>query len=332
MNITKLLSTKIPLRFNEDGKFRILMISDIHGGVGYAAEETTAALGALLDAAKPDLLLLGGDTCGPGIIRIETADDLRTVLSTLTVPIEERGIPWANVLGNHETDHGPTGEEQVEIYSSYPHCLTSSSDECIHGTTNYVLPIFDHKGEKILFNVFALDDNMEIPEFSKECSLSPTDKIYYHDGRHNGDGSVIMFDQIMWYWNTSCALEEYNGAKIPAMMFMHIPIPEFQVIVDHRTDCKLKGYQHYDVSCSTMNAGLFAACLQRGDVKGIFCGHDHENDFCGKYCGITLAYDGFLSYHACHNTDIRGGRIIDLDASRLPEIETSMIRVKEVQS
>lgn len=35
VDLEKSLYTKKPLRFDEDGKFRILMVSDIHGGVGY---------------------------------------------------------------------------------------------------------------------------------------------------------------------------------------------------------------------------------------------------------------------------------------------------------
>ena len=36
------------------------------------------------------------------------------------------------------------------------------------------------------------------------------------------------------------------------------------------------------------------ACLQRGDVRGIFCGHDHLNDYCGELFGVRMGYDGAL--------------------------------------
>ena len=54
IDLQEALYTKHPLKFDENGKFRILMISDIHGGVGYNAKQTIQAIQALVDEAKPD--------------------------------------------------------------------------------------------------------------------------------------------------------------------------------------------------------------------------------------------------------------------------------------
>lgn len=329
LNINDLITTKVPLRFDENGRFRILMISDIHGGRGFAAEATETAIDALIDEAKPDLLLIAGDICGPGMIHVDTEEDLKNVLDVLSAPMRKRGIPWAHVFGNHD-DRLP-GDVQEKIYESYPLCVSKGSLCGAYGDSNYVLPVYDAKGEKILFNVFGIDDSHKVGQFKETYGISTP--IYYPSGRHNGEGSVITFDQIMWYWQASEALEQYNGAKIPAIMFMHIPLPEFGIIIEHPSDCKMNGAMREDVSCSTMNSGMFAACLERGDVKGIFCGHDHTNDYTGTYCGITLGYDGFLSYHACQDNDVRGGRIIDVDASDPASpavIRTSLIKLKDV--
>ena len=79
-NLKEALYTKVPLKFNENGKYKILMISDIHGGVGFAAKKTVAAIQALLDVHKPDLVLLGGDIAGPGYIHIENQEQLKEML------------------------------------------------------------------------------------------------------------------------------------------------------------------------------------------------------------------------------------------------------------
>ena len=106
------LSVKVPLRFSADGKFRILMVSDIHGGRGYDADRTIRALDALIDRYTPGLVLLGGDICGPGKIHIETAEELRELLDGLSAPMEKRGIPWAHVYGNHDDNFGLSNAAQ----------------------------------------------------------------------------------------------------------------------------------------------------------------------------------------------------------------------------
>ena len=87
IDLQEALYTKHPLKFDENGKFRILMISDIHGGVGYNAKQTIQAIQALVDEAKPDLVLLGGDIAGPGMIHIETAQQLREMLDGMELDL-----------------------------------------------------------------------------------------------------------------------------------------------------------------------------------------------------------------------------------------------------
>ena len=113
-------------------------------------------------------------------------------------------------------------------------------------------------------------------------------------------------------------------------MYLHIPLPEHNIVTLHKDACRFRGTQLEDVSCSRLNSGLFTACLQRGDVKAIFCGHDHVNDFTGVYCGIMLGFDAFLSYHACHLNEMRGGRLFEISAEDPGKIETKMLRVRDL--
>ena len=113
-------------------------------------------------------------------------------------------------------------------------------------------------------------------------------------------------------------------------MFMHVPLPEHDLVTEHKDQSRFSGHHTEDVCCAPVNAGLFAACLQRGDVKGIYAGHDHKNDFDAEYLGIRLGYDGFLSYHACHDQEIRGGRLFELRSDDLSSFRTRMVRVRDV--
>ena len=86
VDLKEALHTKHPLRFGKDGKFRILMVSDIHGGVGYDEMRTVRAFQALVDHTKPNLVLLGGDIAGPGTIHVSNEAELRQLLDGITAP------------------------------------------------------------------------------------------------------------------------------------------------------------------------------------------------------------------------------------------------------
>lgn len=73
------------------------------------------------------------------------------------------------------------------------------------------------------------------------------------------------------------------------------------------------GNKYEPVCCAQVNSGLFAALLEMGDVMGTFCGHDHVNDFHGRYQGIRLCY-GRSSGHSTYGREgmLRGGRVIQM--------------------
>lgn len=94
------------------------------------------------------------------------------------------------------------------------------------------------------------------------------------------------------------------------------------------------GERNEDECTGAFNGGLFAAALGRGDVLGIFCGHDHVNDYAGDYFGVRLGYAasaGFAPYglggEDAHR--LRGARVFLLDERQPWRFETRMIRASE---
>lgn len=330
VDLEKSLYTKKPLRFDEDGKFRILMVSDIHGGVGYDEMRTVRAMQALVDHTAPHLVLLGGDIAGPGSIHVANQEELKVLLDGLVSPMEQAGIPWAHVYGNHDDNFGLCNADQQPVYERYPNCLSKHSPAGVSGVSNYVLPVWDTEGKSILFNVFGLDTHHGMPEFRKEFGMAEGVQPIEPTGLENEDESPLRFDQVNWYYQTSRAMEDYAGHKIPALMYMHFPLPEHRMVAMHREECGFEGTQMSPICCSKLNSGLFSACLQRGDVKAIFCGHDHKNDFSGVYCGVQLGFDGYLSYCACHVEALRGGRLFEISADSPDVIETKIVRVMDL--
>ncbi len=321
------LSSKIKLSF-KGGKFRILCVSDIHGGAGYDEERTLAFLRSLIGSTSPDLVLMLGDIAGPGVIHIENTAQLKEMLDGLTSPLEEKGIPWAHVYGNHDDNFGVPNREAQPVYESYAHCISKAGDDALPGCGNYALPVYDTKGEKVVFAVYCLDSHRGDDEFKERYSLPADTRIVLPErgGIDSGERGVD-FAQVQFYAETSDKLKEQTGRRVPALMVMHVPLQEFAFAAKNPAECNLTGETGEEISCQGLNAGLFRACVENGDVKAMCFGHDHENTCSADYCGINLAYDGYLSCHASHNEKTRGGRIYDIFESNPGKPETEFIRI-----
>ncbi len=331
MDINELLSLKHTLRFDENGKFRILLMSDLHAGKNFNPQ-LTQAIEATVAHTKPNLVLINGDTSGcRDDVHCETCEELRNLLKEITRPMESRKIPWAHTFGNHDDNYGLPIDIQQKVYEEFEYCISKSGDEDISGTGNYVLPVLSNSSDKIRFNVWGFDSHSNIPKFANQLGLPENTRFKMRTPTYIGnDYDSIHPDQIHWYYSASKALEKYNGEKIPAIAFMHIAIPEFMVIVRNREHCGYKGNQREDLGCGDINFGFFGACLERGDVKGIFAGHDHVNDFTGRYMGIMLGYDGGLTYDGYQDDDIRGARLFEIDENDAANFETRMIYTRDI--
>ena len=65
------------------------------------------------------------------------------------------------------------------------------------------------------------------------------------------------------------------------------------------------------VCAPEINTGLFSAIIESGDIMGVFCGHDHNNNLIGVTRDIALAY-GNVSGIECYGKIGRRARIIEL--------------------
>ena len=57
------MNTRVPLRFRPDGTFRILILTDPHGGSD-SHPQLKPGIDAIVEAARPALLIFGGDMTG----------------------------------------------------------------------------------------------------------------------------------------------------------------------------------------------------------------------------------------------------------------------------
>ena len=319
------------LRFNKDGKFRVLMVSDFHLGVNPKLQKdynykVIRGLDALIETAKPDFIMIGGDQC----LGFDDPEKARKKFEEIIEPITRRKLPWGVVFGNHDREAGLDLKTEMEqVYQKIDGCLAECGPEEISGVGNYQIPVYASDSDEIKYNLFAIDSQHQVKDYIKKFNLAEDTQFvlpnYLNDG--SGDGPPL-FDQVMWYWNKSVEIEKEQGRKVPAAMFMHISLPEYILISRNPEQCGAIGSKR-ESNCSTeLNSGLFLAALQRGDVKGFFFGHDHLIDLQGEYCGITLACDAALGYNMSAHDDLRGGRVIDLYEDG--GLETHMIKLIDI--
>jgi hypothetical protein len=302
------------LKFRNDEKFKIMMFSDLQDKLP-VNHRTMRLLRCLIESEKPDFIISVGDQCEGGI---KSTNSFREYVRSITEPMESAGIYWSHVFGNHDDEDTECGRDiQQMIYQEFPHCLSEVGPGEIGGVGNYVLPVTAHDSDAILFNIWALDSNRYL-----------SDNIWNNDGwmlPKSGIGTngydVVKFPQIMYYWNTSVKLEKQAGHKIPGLMFIHIALPEHRLVAMNPEETGMRGEVNEEICSSAINSGLFSAVLQRGDVKGIFAGHDHINDFVGSYCGIMLGCDASIGY-ANYGFDSGEGKVSNrLRGTRFFEID-----------
>ncbi len=61
-----------------------------------------------------------------------------------------------------------------------------------------------------------------------------------------------------------------------------------------------------------LNAGMFAAMVEAGDVMGVFVGHDHDIDYVVAEKGIALGYGRFSGDDTTYNNLRHGVRVLVL--------------------
>ena len=290
------------LKFNDEGKFKIVQFTDIHWVYGSDnSKPARERIIEVLDAEKPDLVVLTGD--------VVTSKPAEKGLKEALAPIVERKIPFALTFGNHDEENDLSRKEMLAVVQGLEGNLTTTTSG-LTGVTNYVLPIKASADERAAAVLYVFDSNA----YSTIKGLK-------------GYG-WIEHDQIGWYKKTSAAYTTANGGTpLPSLAFFHIPIPEYHEAIADENNFML-GTRKERACSGEINSGLGTAMLAAGDVMATFVGHDHVNDYAVNWRGILLCYGrltgGSTTYN--HIPKGNGARIIQLTEGKR-EFET-WIRLK----
>ena len=298
---------KHTLKFHPNGKFRILMVSDIQEAVEYD-ERTVPALRKLIAETNPDLVIWGGDNCDGRYLK--TREELDNYLKIFTAPMEEKQIPWMHVYGNHDYDVDVPAAEQHDMYQAYPYCISGRSPEGVPGVSNYAVPILAHDSYHVAYCVYAFDTMHKNPELRP--GVTTDDLLIPNRPKSFRKWDIVRFEQLMWYWNTSKQLEAQEGHTVRALAVMHVPPHEMYTCIDNPEETKFKGIHDESFQCGVLNPGLFATMMERGDVDIIAAGHLHRDTFEVEYGGIRMCLDGCGGFSPKSHDDRRGGRIFDI--------------------
>lgn len=271
------------LRFKK-GLFKIVQITDLHYKLGVkASEQGLACVREMVETEKPDLVVVTGD-----IIYSAPAD---STLSVVLKTFAQLGVPFCMTFGNHDYDFKTPAVALYNQMQKTPNCVMP----VLQGkNTDYSLPILSSNGKRTAAVLYCIDT--------------------HNKPAIGGIGGYqwISHNQITWYRQRSMVYKQKNGGRpVPSLAFLHIPLPEFNYATDN-TQCPMYGSRLEKAYSPSINSGMFASIKEMGDIMGVFCGHDHDNDYAVSYFNVLLAHGRFSGGNTEYNHLTRGARVIVL--------------------
>lgn len=246
-----------PLQFRSDGSFQISIFEDLHFGESESSSLvlnhldlllttpkdawehwgpqqdrcTVRVMEAVLDAERPDLVVLNGD-----LITGENAfrENSTAYLDQIVEPMVRRAVPWASTYGNHDSDFNLSrvdllAREQQQQPAGLARTanmlpIADHGDTHRAGVTNYYLPVYGS-------DCFSTDDK----DMADLCV--PRLILWFFDsrggfhyqqkdattGKRVGQENWVDASVVAWFEHTQAALQGKYAAVIPALAYVHIP-------------------------------------------------------------------------------------------------------------
>jgi hypothetical protein len=320
------------LRFNSDHKFKIMQIADTQE-IPAVSPDTLSLINNALDREKPDLVIFTGDQI-KGYSKKFKKDPaiIESTIDILVEPIAKRNIPFMVTYGNHDAQCGIDNRGQYKFYAKYDNFISGdlrNADDV--GTAD--IQIYSSTEDKPVFELYIIDSHGKAKD---GAGYAPVDK-----------------EQIEWYVSRREQLKAENGDYLPSLVFQHIPVPEFFDVIKkvpkgtkgavpaygaHENEYFVLndetiaegGFMLESPASPDVNTGEFEAMSEKGDVLGIYVGHDHNNSFVVKYKGVDLGYTQGAGFNVYGPGENRGVRIFELDETAPREYKTHTATFKEL--
>lgn len=260
---------------------RLLQLTDTHfhpGDISTMATERT--LRPIVAREKPDFIVHTGD--------FVNNDSNKPITWAGLDVINGLGLPWTLCIGNHDYPvHKAEGSRTFEE-------IRRDMERGFQGYFDFPA------GRKYCYRY----DLMTAEDAAPAACL-----FFFQVGHAEGDRR-ISDPQLAWFAE-QMDKDAKRGVKAPITVFVHIPLTEYHLLYESG---KAVGQRGEAVCYDSDTGASFRHFAGSKRVVGVFCGHDHVNNYHGDWQGIDLVYgrvSGWGGYGPL--TWKRGGRLITLD-------------------
>lgn len=280
--------------------FQILQLTDLHLMDHELDQLTYQAMTQTIHQMKPDLIVLTGDQT--------MSKHAPKLYRELVLLMESYQRPWTLIFGNHDTEDGVSYQEIIDTFKGSHYLIFSPGPEGL-GFSNFEIHI-KHQDDEIIQHLIFMDTHI--------------DQFYAVDHEMKWGYGSISNEQITWY-------EKIIGLSHSkqSMVFLHIPIPEYQKVQPEQID-HYQGDYREKPSTPPFDAGFFQTLKKHHHTHAVFAGHDHYNDYQFTVDGIMLAY-GRVSGHYDYGPKgfPKGARLITIHQDG--HFDTRILLYKELE-
>jgi hypothetical protein len=260
---------------------RLLQLADTHFHPGDASNQATEKmLRGLVEREQPDFIIHTGDFINN--------DSSKLVEWTGMDILNGLKLPWALCFGNHDYP-AKNGEGSLPLDS-----IRQKMERDFQGYVDAPT------GRHYCYRYDILDKDSPKPRASL---------FFFQVGYAEGDRR-ISDPQLAWFKN-QMEKDAQREVETPITVFVHIPLVEYHQLFDSG---RAIGTKAESVCFDSDTGESFKAFQSSNRVVGVFCGHDHVNNYHGDWQGIELAYGRVSGWGAYGPPSWqRGGRLISLD-------------------
>lgn len=281
-----------------------------------------------VDAVKPDLILMAGDNV------YGEFDDAGTSWLAFVEFMDSFGIPWAPIMGNHDTESKKGADWQCEQLVNAKYCLFKQRE--LNGNGNYSVGI--RQNGKVT-RVFFMMDTGSVSASAETLANGHTKHVI-----------GLLDDQLAWYTESMARIRAaYPDVKHSLMTHVqpHVfrvaageygldeansKVPFETVFID-RLENKAEGdygiinhhfVGHWDQIRNTWNL------LKEQGADSFFVGHEHAVSACMTYEGIKMVFGQKSStYDGVNYLASSGQYIFSHDRQGIPQVGGTVISLSE---